>query len=154
MYHIQLRRFPHNAQTFNLTDSQLREIVEPWCHERWIELGERKWNPNEAQLTIIEGPRLPVQELSMGRGWRAAQRSGKDVTERVLGAARSGAPGPVHMDAQASASKPAAELMSLLGKDAEALLDAWRHASALYRDRSPSECLALAEEALRSGGER
>ena len=89
MYHVELRHFPHNSLRFNLTEPQLRAIVEPWSQERWIEYGERKWNPNEARLTIIEGPQMPVEELSMGRGWRAAERAGEDVTERVLASARS-----------------------------------------------------------------
>lgn len=159
MYHIQLRHFPHNSQRFNLTEPELQEIVEPWCQERWIEYGERKWNPNETQLTIIEGPRLPVEELSMGRGWRAAERAGEDVTERVLASARSHTGSAAMVDAPAPAADAAGEanasgLLALLGEEPEALLEAWRHASALYRSRSPSERLALAEDALRSGGER
>jgi hypothetical protein len=159
VYHIQLRHFPHNSQRFNLTEAQLQEIVQPWCQERWIEYGERKWNPNETQLTIIEGPRLPVQELSMGRGWRAAERAGEDVTERVLAATRAMTAGtagdPAGVSAPvANANMAPTQLLALLGEDAQALLEAWRHASALYRNRSPSERLALAEEALRSNAER
>src|ERR1019366_5586588 len=56
----------------------------PWAREQWVEVGERKWNPHEAKLTILEGPKLETQQLSMGRGWRAAQRRSEDITERVL----------------------------------------------------------------------
>ncbi|HXW58032.1 MAG TPA: hypothetical protein VEJ23_01005 [Solirubrobacteraceae bacterium] len=159
MYHIQLRHFPHNTHRFNLTELQLQEIVGPWCEERWIEVGERKWNPNETRLTILEGPHIPVEELSMGRGWSAAKRDSQDVTGRVLAATRAataGAPGPRDDASAPAASGDAtpAQLLALLGVDPEALLEAWRHASALYRNRSPSERLALAEEALRSDPER
>jgi hypothetical protein len=91
MYHIELRQFPHNLCRFNLTDQALRAIVEPWASEKFVEVGERKWHPEQARLTILEGPELPLQQLSMGRGWRAAQRQSEDVTQRVIAAARESA---------------------------------------------------------------
>jgi hypothetical protein len=88
-YHIELRQFPHNACHFNLTAQQLSAtVVEPWARERWIEMGDLKWNPHKARLTVLEGPHIPVDELSMGRGWRTAQREGRDVTAHLLAAAR------------------------------------------------------------------
>lgn len=138
MFHVELRKFPHNACAFNLGEAELRELLVPWSRERWIELGERKWNPNEARLTVLEGPHLPVEELAMGRGWGNAQHQGEDVTERVLERAR--APGP-------SAD---AELRSLLGADPDVLLQAWRLAARRRPELSPSESLALAEQTLRS----
>jgi hypothetical protein len=88
MFHLELRQFPHNLCRFNLSEQQLAGIVVPWAQEQWIELGERKWSPHQAKLTVLEGPEIPVSQLSMGRGWRNAQRKGEDVTERVLTAAR------------------------------------------------------------------
>jgi hypothetical protein len=88
MFHIELRHFPHTASRFNLSEDELRPIVIPWVRDQWIEVGERKWNPQEATITILEGPTLEVQELKMGRGWKAAKRRGEDVTERVLGISR------------------------------------------------------------------
>ncbi len=84
MFHIQLRQFPHKACHFNMTDQELLALMGPWVLEQWIEVGERKWNPHQAQLTIVEGPHLEVEDLSMGRGWPSAQHRGKDVTEQVL----------------------------------------------------------------------
>ncbi len=84
MFHIELRQFPHSAWSFNLSEAELRAVVVPWAREQWVEVGERKWNPHEAKLTILEGPKLETQQLSMGRGWRAAQRRSEDITERVL----------------------------------------------------------------------
>jgi hypothetical protein len=88
MFHVEMRQFPHSAWAFNLSEDELLQFLVPWSHEQWIELGERKWNPHQARMTVLEGPHLPVGELSMGRGWRNAQRSSQDVTERVLAQTR------------------------------------------------------------------
>jgi len=84
VYHVELRQFPHNVNRFNLGDAELWAIVEPWVRERAFELGERKWSPQQARITILEGPHLTVQDLSLGRGWRLAQRKSEEVTARVL----------------------------------------------------------------------
>jgi hypothetical protein len=182
MYHIELRQFPHNLCRFNLTDQALRAIVEPWAHEKFVEVGERKWHPEQARLTILEGPELALQQLSMGRGWRAAQRNSEDVTQRVIAAAReagqaapgAAAPGGTAGEAGAAGVGAAAagaagvgssgagsltdplalsmQIGALLGPDAVALLDAWRAAAAGSPGLAPSESLALAERALGSGG--
>lgn len=89
VFHIELRQFPHNLCHFNMTAEQLdAAVVGPWARDQWIEMGDRKWSPHQAKLTVLESPYIPVEELSMGRGWRTAQREGQDVTERVLAAAR------------------------------------------------------------------
>jgi hypothetical protein len=89
VYHVELRQFPHNFCRFNLTEGELREaVLEAWARQEWLEFGERKWNPHQAQLTVIQGPQLPLEQLSMGRGWRAATREGRDVTQQMLAAAR------------------------------------------------------------------
>jgi hypothetical protein len=84
MFHVELRQFPHNLNRFNLQGRELIPIVEPWVREKVLDYGERKWSPHEARLTILEGPELPIDELSMGRGWRTAERESEDVTERIL----------------------------------------------------------------------
>jgi hypothetical protein len=86
MYHLELRKFPHVVCRFNQSEAQLRALVVPWVRQEWVEEGERKWNVNEAGLTILEGPKLSMPELAMGKGWRNAQKRSEDVTERVLGA--------------------------------------------------------------------
>jgi hypothetical protein len=167
MFHLELRQFPHNHCQFNLTDEELGAIAEPWASGQWVELGQRKWSPYQAKLKIIEGPPIRMHQLSMGRGWRHVERHGEDVTGRVLDAAsaslataqaalvgpRSGpaagaaASHPLH-DSDASLD----ELRSLLGGTprAEALLAVWRYTAARFPDRTPSECLALAERQLDS----
>jgi hypothetical protein len=177
-YHIELRQFPHNTCHFNLTAQQLSAaIVEPWAREKWIDIGDRKWNPNQAKLTVIEGPHLAVEELSMGRGWRTAQRRGHDVTERLLTAAREriegGAQGsslggqaaagqtgealrgsagatPWPPQADLLADSLGLQLLSALGSDRVALHRTWELASASYPERTPGECLVLAELAVAS----
>jgi len=157
MFHVEIRQFPHNACRFNLPDQELRPIVDPWVRERYVEFGERKWNPAEARLTILEGPELTLQELTMGRGWQAAQHQSDDVTERVLAVASQAA--------QAQAAQPAAggpatgggdalalavQLGALLGPDATRLLNAWKATAAASPGLTPSQALALAEHQLAS----
>jgi hypothetical protein len=173
-HHVELRQFPHNMCRFNLSDRELRTIVGPWAHGEWVEFGERKWSPHQAKLTVLEGPELAMEQLTMGRGWRAAQRQSEDVTERVLEAARAVGNGPAPAsaargrasvaDGPATASAPevssmgkamgegalAGELGSLLGADPTALLAAWRLLAAADPGRRPSECLAAAERAVRT----
>jgi hypothetical protein len=159
VYHFQLRQFPHNLSRFNLTAGELRVITEPWARGEWVEMGERKWTPHQAKLTILEGPRLGMDQLSMSRGWRNAQRQSEDVTELVLQAAKQA--GEALAAAAALRASPSEEgravappedqeLPSLLGEDPEALLAAWREVTADHPARSPSERLALAEAAVRS----
>ncbi len=165
MYHIEIRQFPHNACHFNLAEPKLAAIVLPWAREEWIEIGERKWNPNQATLKIIEGPELPLDQLTMGRGWRHAEREGQDVTERVLQAAKAqvaaAAATPPGSTAQGGQQSPSVEiglladslgleLLALLESGPAPLFDAWRLAQARLAGRPASECLALAERAVSS----
>jgi hypothetical protein len=175
VYHLELRKFPHTVCRFNQTEAQVRAIVVPWVNEQWIEEGERKWNANDATLTVLEGPELSMPQLAMGRGWRNAQRRSVDVTERVLrdfrevageGAApseparaRSGAEGGLSAasgdaqpagDAQLHADSLALELLGLLGAGPAPLSRAWQLAGEHLDDASAAESLALAEQAVRS----
>jgi hypothetical protein len=179
MYHVELRQFPHNMCRFNLTDAELRAIVEPWALERVVDFGERKWSSQMARITILEGPQMPLEQLTMGRGWRAAQRQGEDVTERVLAAARealaaaqrapavsvpqplmqagvpaqggAAAPGaPAQVGALADSLALGVQLASLLGEDPAGLLSAWKEVAARSSGLSPSESLALAERQISS----
>jgi hypothetical protein len=182
MYHVELRHFPHSAWRFNLDDQQLRAVVEPWIREQAVDFGERKWSPHLARLTILQGPKLEIAQLSMGRGWRTAQRQSEDVTEPLLAAARQAlqaaaaggqepappVPGTTLNESPAGAlpTGPAAgaagmpgdpvalgvQLAALLGPDPMGLLAAWRAAVAESPGLAPSDSLALAESALRQAG--
>jgi hypothetical protein len=87
-YHLELRKFPKTLSRFNQSGQQIGAIVLPWIQERILDIDGEKWAPYESTITIIEGPEIPVDRLSMGRGWRTAQREGTDVTDRILGEAR------------------------------------------------------------------
>jgi hypothetical protein len=158
VYHLELRQFPHNVCRFNLSERELAAVTAPWAREQIVDFGERKWSPQQARLTVLEGPPLASEDLTMGRGWRTAQRQGQDVTERVLAAARDAAAAQ-HRAAAAPVAPGMADplalgvqLASLLGKDAASLLDAWRAVVARSGGLSPSESLALAEREIAAGG--
>jgi hypothetical protein len=106
MYHLELRQFPHNFNHFNLGEREMRAVVDPWVRNEPIELGERKWSSHQAKLKILEGPRLPLEELSLGRGWRTAERQSQDVTERIFAEARQAIAAP--SSAPAAAPSPSA----------------------------------------------
>ena len=171
MFHLQLRQFPHNHSRFNLSEEELAPIVDAWAQDRWVSFGDRKWSPHQAKLTIVEGPRIELAALSMGRGWRQAEREGQDVTQRLLERARSGATGggsapdgpPAQAHAQGADLEPAGapversgaeagDVSALLGDGAaaQALFQAWRDVTARSPQLSPSERLALAELRLRT----
>ena len=173
MFHIELRQFPHNVCRFNLSEQELRTLVGPWAREQWIELGGRKWSPHQARLTVLHGPRLAVQELSMGRGWRNAQRRGEDVTDRVLATAKAppahdGGASPSQSELSTRLSEPSTgppayttdlsleadslglELLTLIAEAPASLSAVWQLARSCFPERLASECLAMAEQAIRS----
>jgi hypothetical protein len=178
MYHLEIRLFPHNACRFNLSEAELAAIVIPWAREEWLEFGERKWNSNEAKLTVLEGPQLELRLLTMGKGWRNAQRESTDVTERVLAFAKAyidgkqasaGAPGDAGEPAAGAADSDAEnagaeaelladslgiELLSLLADGPAPLSEAWRLAQARLPGHPAGDGLALAERAVSSLLER
>jgi hypothetical protein len=172
VYHLEIRKFPRAVTLYNQTGTQVGAILLQWVQDRVIELDDQKWNPLEATITVLESPPIPVDQLSMGRGWRTAQREGTDVTERVLSEARgaladgsagvgpaAGTPGPSAVVPQTPAAGPdplalGVELAGLLGSDAVRLLSAWRAVVARTGGLTPSESLALAEGELQAGEDR
>jgi hypothetical protein len=169
VYHVELRQFPHSFCRFNLSEHELREtILSPWVRGEWVNVGERRWSPQQATLTVVESSPLAVQELAMGRGWRNAQRRGQDVIAELLARAWRDAPKPPPEVAAASTAKPAPparsvsvdaerkalvdalalELLGLLGDRPVPLARAWLLARERNPRCTPSECLALAEAAL------
>ena len=172
VYHVELRQFPHNMCRFNLSARELRAVVlEPWAQERWIEFGERKWSPHQATLTVLEGPRIPFGQLTMGRGWRAAEREGREVTEELLAAvgrelartADAAVPaivaGVTGVDGEApradlsaadslAADSLGLELLSRIGSERAPLRRAWDLAGERHPGSPPSATLALAERTV------
>jgi len=153
VYHLELRQFPRNLCRYNLSAQELRAILDAWAREEHVELGERSWDPRRARITIIDGPRVPSELLTMGRGWRHAQRHGANVTARMLMDARSRT-GAGDRTADAGGAQPLldelADLAGLLGPEPRRLLAAWRSSSARMPRCRPSESLAEAERELAS----
>jgi hypothetical protein len=84
-FHVEIRRSLQRARAFNLSEQKLRRtVIEPWRHGGPVELGDQQWDPGKSALRILEGPELGPPELALGRGWNNAERSGADVTTRVL----------------------------------------------------------------------
>ncbi len=164
-YHLELRQFPRNFTRFNLTGPEIGTIALTWAEERMLTIDGEKWSPAEATIIIVEGPSIPIERLSMGRGWPTALREGEDVTERVLAEARQAIREPQPGGAAAATQVPngalsspggdplalAVELGGLLGSEPGRLLGAWRTVAARSSGLAPSESLALAERELASG---
>jgi hypothetical protein len=170
VFHVELRRFPHNTHAFNLDEEELHaRVLVPWLGGRKFEFGGKTWSPQEARLTIIEGAPLAPGEIAMGRGWSNAARRGSDVTERMLGeaaaaiaaaqpvpAAAQPMPQPVPAVGAAPAPVPAAAL-SALGRELltaclqgpVALPCAWQLTDRALPAARASQRLALAEQAVR-----
>jgi len=111
-YHLEIRDFPRNVNRFNMSGPEVGVVLLSWAQERAFELGDQKWDPRSAELTVIEGPEIPVSGLTMGRGWTTAQREGQDVTGRVIAEAREaivdGSVARAAQEAEATGRPPAA----------------------------------------------
>jgi hypothetical protein len=84
-FHVEIKGALNHARAFNLNLEELRRtILEPWLTGRFVDLGEREWDPRESSLRILEGPHLDPPDLSFGQGWSNAERSSEDVTRGVL----------------------------------------------------------------------
>jgi len=142
MFHVELRHFPHNTHAFNLTEAQLRgTIVEPLLRNQPVELGERRWAPETTTLTILEGPELSTGDLAMGRGWAAARRQGRDVTDPML---RPPPAAPARLDSLAL------ELLSMCLSEPVSLHQVWRLATSWHPGWRVSDRLTAAEGAARA----
>ena len=96
-FHVEISSgFRQRARAFNLDEPTLRDtILEPWLADHIIELGDKRWQPRDCKLVVLEGPELADTDLSMGRGWSNAERSSTNVTRQLVDAAAPPARGPV-----------------------------------------------------------
>ena len=145
MFHIEVRQSPHSGRRLNMTPAELGRFLEAWMAGGPVALGERRWLPQQARLTILEGSELADHQLAMGRGWRAAERDADDVTERLL---REASDAFARAGADAAGILEPPGLIALLGPEGEVLLSAWRRVAERHPKRSPRECLSLAEAEL------
>ena len=145
MFHVELRQFPRNTHAFNLTDRELyASVLAPWTAERTFELAGQKWRPDEARLTILQGPQLQPHETSMGRGWANALKRSSDVTETVLSQV---AP-PESADSDGFAGYKA-ELLARSVEEPFSPRHAWQLAGRWLPSGPAAERLAMAERAVR-----
>ncbi|MGZ6666474.1 MAG: hypothetical protein ACXVH3_17175 [Solirubrobacteraceae bacterium] len=141
VFHVELRQFPHQARSFNLTREQLdTRILEPWCSGAPIELQDRRWTSEKAKLTILEGPELRPDEIGLGRGWNNATRSGQDVTTKLLEEARE--------SRQAPADELKEAIVAACAGSAIVLAQVVAVAAAREPQRRPSELLGAAEQGV------
>jgi hypothetical protein len=119
-FHVEVSAGLRHARAFNLSAEEVRQaVLDPWLSRRTIVMGDRKWNPEESELRVLEGPELSNPELSFGQGWANAERASEDVTARVLGAAqesRGAGAGPAALVIETdSAVKTVADLAATYG---------------------------------------
>ncbi len=144
MFHVELRQFPNVARAFNLSESDLYErFLGDWVADRLIDYEDHRWSPEKARLTVLEAPRLPPEEMGMGRGWGNVTRTGQDVTEAVVARAREGG---------ASSDAAVQHFKSLLvdrgAQERFSLEQVLTLAATQNPGRRVSEQLALAEQAV------
>lgn len=147
-FHVEIRRGRRWAREFNLSERELREsVLDPWVRGRAISLGDREWEPAECDLRVLEGPELSPQDLAFGRGWGAAEQSGRDVArELVGGAARKAAMVAVLAETDASRSSVAGALDGLGLASA-----AWSAALVAGDEESRPVAVLLAPESAEPG---
>jgi hypothetical protein len=144
VFHVELRQFPHVARAFNLSAEGLQErVVQHWVAGQPVPFEDRRWDPARAKLTIYEARELAGDEIGLGRGWGTVSREGKEVTSRVLKAARAAGPSPDAVDELKE------EVVALAAQGApvnmSAVLDA---AGDLRSGLSPTERLHVATRAV------
>jgi hypothetical protein len=145
VFHFELRSGIHVAHAFNLSRADLeRAVLGDWCRGVEVAFGDRRWNPDRAQLKVYEGRPLHGPDLSFGRGWTNAVKHGEDVTDRLLG---SGTPAP------GTAPSPALdalrrEILAQCRTAPIAVHEVLWLTNRWYPDRRASERLALAEAAV------
>jgi hypothetical protein len=85
VFHVEISAGVHRARVFNLDrDDLLAKVVRPWLDQQTILMGDRKWEPRNSALKVLEGPRMENADLSFGQGWANAERKSEEVTQVVL----------------------------------------------------------------------
>jgi len=73
------------ARGFNMDEDEVRtRFVRPLQGSDVFFYQDKKWDPREVRLMIVEGAKLGPGQLSLGQGWTNAAKRGVDVTERFL----------------------------------------------------------------------
>ncbi len=114
--------FRDRANVYNLDEARLRRtIVEPWLRGAAFELADKEWDPRECAIEILEGPELAPPDLAHGQGWHNARRSGRNVTQALVGTEALSRPDAVAIVAGSEEARGAiASLLESLGLEAAA----------------------------------
>jgi hypothetical protein len=114
-FHVQLQRSHHRARLFNLSEAELRrQLFDPWSQGTSARVGDRDWDPAECRLVVVESRSLEPSELALGRGWRIAEKIGRDVTAELLARERQRTSGDVGVMVETAAAR--AVVTSLLAE--------------------------------------
>jgi len=172
VFHIQLHERSNKLSRLNLSERELMlAVLDRWVRGEKVEIGEILWSPDEAQITVVEGPEVPIGGMTLGRGWPTAVRQGRQVTEEVFAKARmrmaeaeamrasaaeaagetqpAGA-GSAAADLALLADSLGLELLRRLGEGEMPLQSAWRLAAERHPQMSPSGTLEVATAAITS----
>jgi hypothetical protein len=116
-FHVEISSgFRQRARAFNLDEGTLREtVLEPWSADRVIELGDKRWQPRDCKLVVLEGPELADTDLAMGRGWSNAERASTNVTRQLVGGGAPADRGGPAVAVLAQGDEAVGELARLLG---------------------------------------
>ncbi len=153
MFHAELRMGMHVVRRFNLADAELwHGFIEPLLGGADFELEGHEFSPRETQMTIYEGPALRPDQLALGHGWQNAERSGNDVTARVLATAREHlskrVAEPLTDDHAGRSEQLRERLLGRLSAGPAAAPDILALAAELPGERSPAACEQLAAQAV------
>jgi hypothetical protein len=95
VFHVEISAGVHRARVFNLDrDDVVAKVVRPWLDQQTIAMGDRKWEPRNSVLKILEGPQMENADLSFGQGWANAERKSENVTQALLAQAPPPPAGP------------------------------------------------------------
>jgi hypothetical protein len=143
VYHLELKQRSHTTRAFNLSEELLRaRFLAPLAAGQTIVYDDHEWEPQHTTMIVLEGPKLALNAIGMGRGWANARRSGTDVTERMLASARGETARPDGLD------RLKERLLGHLGASAVTLDRVVAIAVEAVPGLRASESLALAELAV------
>src|ERR1044071_181179 len=106
-YHVEISSPVDRMRALNLEREELwGSVLEAWVVGLPFEFRERRWNPRESRLTILEGP---ANAGADGADWESALRRAKAVTRRMLEAAKASAPAQPARTIEAASAEAALE---------------------------------------------
>src|SRR2546423_7487221 len=149
-FHREVSRSLNRARLFNLDEAGLSGVLAPWAQGQPVEIGEREWDPDESELTVLDGPVLEPPDLAMGQGWNNAAKVSRDVSREVLERARADASQPYGVAVMADEHETHSAIESVLHGLGLRAID-WSTARAGILDSQAGEYAAGAVAAVVPG---